>query len=159
MRHFENEVFIKAPADEIFEYADNPANFSSHMNKSSWMMGGSKMTTHTDKGGGRKIGSHIKMSWSIFGINLYLNELVTIREPPLRKEWQTIGDINLLVINHYRLGFEVEPDKKRSNFRVYIHYDLPKSIQTRWLGLIFGDVYAKWCVNQMIEGLKNHFIK
>lgn len=160
MRHYANEEFINVPVNEIFEYADNPVNFSSHMNKSSWTMAGSKMLTQTDEGGGQKKGSHIKMSGNIFGISLFLDEIITVHEPPYHKEWQTVGEINLLVIDHYRLGFEVKPDKNNlSYFRVYIDYELPKSFKTRWLGLLFGDVFAKWCVQQMIRSVKDHFTK
>jgi len=26
-----------------------------------------------------------------------------------------------------------------------------------WLGQLFSGVYAKWCVQQMIKGVRNHF--
>lgn len=157
MKHYEDSVLVKVPVDKVFAYADDPANFSSHMNKSSWMMGGSKMMTQTDEGKGQKVGSHIKMIGNIFGINLFLDEVITIHESPHHKEWQTVGKINLLVIDHYKLGFEIKPEGEKSYFKVYIDYDLPKSLKTYWLGIILGDVYAKWCVQQMIKGVESHF--
>ena len=157
-RHYEEIELINAAADEVFAYADNHANFSSHMNKSSWMMGGSKMETSVDVGKGRKIGSHIRMSGKAFGLTLFLDEVVIQHEPPYRKAWETVGNLKLLVIDHYKLGFEISPDGKASKLKVFIDYDLPKNFASRLLGYLFGGVYAKWCVNQMIGGVREHFL-
>ncbi len=157
--HFEESLFVSATTDTVFAYADNHTIFSAHMNKSSWMMGGSKMETSVDEGRGQTVGSHIKMSGRIFGVNLFLDEVVTIHEPPHHKEWQTVGDINLLVIDHYTLGFEIKPQETGSHFRVYIDYDLSQSLRTRLLGLLFGGMYAEWCVRQMTGGVRDHFTK
>lgn len=159
LRHFEKSLFVSESPDAVFVYADNHANFSSHMNKSSWMMGGSKMETQLDKGEGQKIGSHIKMSGRVFGINLFLDEVITIHDPPRHKEWQTVGDIKLLVVDHYTLGFEIKPEQTGSRFNVYINYNLPKSWKAHILGVLFGGMYAKWCVGQMVHGVKDHFSK
>lgn len=158
-RHFEEKVTVGATPDAIFSYADDHRNFSAHMNESSMMMAGSKMETKTDEGEGKKVGSHITMTGRIMGANLYLDEVITIHEPPRQKEWQTVGNVNLLVIDHYTLGFKIEPDTKGSQFSVYIDYDLPKSWKTRALGILFGGMYAKWCVRQMTRGVKDHFDK
>ncbi|MDO8715764.1 MAG: SRPBCC family protein [Dehalococcoidales bacterium] len=154
---YEDIVSIKASPEAIFNYADDHTNFSAHMNQSSWMMGGGSMKTELDEGKGTKMGSHIKMRGRVFGINLFLDETITQHEPPYRKAWETVGDVNLLVIDHYRLGFEITPIAQMSEFRVYIDYNLPKSWQTAWLGFIFGGVYAKWCVRQMTNGVSQHF--
>lgn len=156
---YEKSDLITAPPEVVFSYADNHANFSSHMSESSWMMVGSRMETKADEGKGQKTGSHIKMSGRILGINLFLDEVITKHEPPFYKEWQTVGDINLLVIDHYKLGFEVKSQNDASQLKVYIDYNLPKSFKTRWLGFLFGGIYAKWCVHQMLNGVKDHFGK
>lgn len=157
MKHYEDNVYILASPKELFVYADDHKNFSSHMNKSSWMMGGGRMNTHVDSKKFQEIGSHIQMVGIVFGIKLYLNEEVTRYDPPYRKQWQTAGDLNLLVIDHYKLGFEIEPRDKGSNFKVYIDYYLPQSAGSRILGTLFGRMYAKWCVGQMIKGSRDHF--
>lgn len=156
-KHYGESVFIPTAPKKVFTFADNHNNFSSHMNKSSWMTGGGKMKTWIDEGRGQKVGSHIKMSGKVFGLNLFLDEVITIHEPPYHKQWQAVGKINLLVIDHYRLGFEISPQKGGSNLGVYIDYDLPKSAQTYILGLLMGKIYAKWCVWQMLQGVKDHF--
>ena len=158
-KHYEEEVVINNTPEHIFSYADDPMNFSSHMNKSSWMMGGGKMETKVDTDKGKKLGSHIIMKGNAFGFNLFLDEVVTVHETSYRKEWQTVGKINLLVIDHYTLGFEIRPKENGSQVKVYIDYNLPKSLRTRLLGIVFGRTYAQWCVRQMIHGIKEHFEK
>lgn len=158
MKHYEDTVYISTSPKELFIYVDDHKNFSSHMNKSSWMMGGGRMNIHADSKKFQKIGSHIKMEGTVFGIRLYLDEEVTHYDPPYRKQWQTVGDLNLLVIDHYKLGFEIEPKDNGSNFKVYIDYYLPQSAGSRILGTLFGRMYAKWCVGQMIKGSRSHFV-
>lgn len=156
-RHYEETVRVKAKPEQVFAYADDHRNFSSHMNQSSWMMGGGSMKTETDEGNGQKVGSHIKMSGTVFGANLFLDEVIIEHEPPHRKAWETVGDVNLLVIDQYKLGFEITPAADASSLRVYIDYNLPQSWKTRLLGRLFSGMYAAWCVGQMAHGTKEHF--
>lgn len=156
-RHCEKSVLINAVPEAVFSYADDHKNFSSHMNKSSWMMGGGKMETYADEGDGQKIGSHIKMNGKIFGLNLYLDEIITVYDPPVQKEWKTVGDIYLIIIGRYKLGFKIISKNNNSELKVYIDYDLPTSFPLRILGYILGAWYAKWCVNQMAFGTQKYF--
>lgn len=156
-RHCEESVLINARPEDVFAYADNQFNLSSHMKQSSWMMGGGRMDISVDEGRGQKVGSHIKMNGRVLGISLFLDEVVTRREPPRVKEWETTGDIKLLVIGHYRMRFEIEPQNGNLSFRVSIDYNLPAT--NVWLGRLFGGFYAKWCVNQMIKSASDHFSK
>ena len=154
-RHYEKTALIPAPAEELFAYIDDHARFSSHMNKSSWMMGGGRMEVLVDDGKGQKVDSHIRLSGTAFGIKLFLDEVVTRHEPPSIKTWETVGDLRLLVVGHYGMGIEITPQGSDSLMRVYIDYDLPTT--NVWLGRLFGGMYAKWCVAQMIGGAQNQF--
>jgi hypothetical protein len=158
MKHYENSIVLQAKPEEIFNFADNHLNFASHMNKSSMMMGGGKMVTEVDDGKGQVVGSHIKMSGIVFGIKIFLDEVIIKHDSPNFKEWETVGDLKLLVIGHYRLGFEITPEDQNSKFRVFIDYDQPKSLGSKILGFLFGRIYAKWCVQNMISGVKKRFI-
>ncbi len=157
MKHYEENILIQANPVDVFNYADDHRNFSSHMNQSSWMMGGSSMKTEPDDGKGQKVGSHIRMNGKVFGVNLYLDEVITEYDPPNHKAWATVGDVNLLVIDQYKLGFKIIPNGDTSDFRVYIDYGLPKSWKTKLLGQLLSGIYAKWCVKQMVGGVKNQF--
>lgn len=156
-RHYEQSVAVNARPEDVFAYADDHRNFSAHMNQSSWMTGGSSMKTETDKGKGQRVGSHIKMNGKVFGINLFLDEVIIEYSPPERKAWETVGEVNLIVIDQYKLGFEITQGGEASNMKVYIDYNSPISQKTQLLGKLFGGMYAKWCVGQMTEGVANHF--
>jgi hypothetical protein len=159
MRHYDESVIIHASAKEIFDYVDDHSRFSSHMSKSSWMMGGGRMNLEVDEGQGQIVGSHIRMKGKVFGINVFLDEVVTHREPPRRKMWETVGSPKLLVIGNYRMGLEINEDNNKSRLRVFIDYELPTTMGTRWLGYLFAGMYAKWCVRQMIRGVQEQFEK
>ena len=155
--HFEASAFIAAPPHIVFAYADDPQRLSSHMSESSWMMGGGRMAIEFDAGGGQTVGSRISLSGRVFGVNLSLDEVVIERVPPERKAWQTIGSPSLLVIGHYRMGFEIVPIENGSLLHVYIDYALPDGLSARWLGWLFGRFYARWCTQRMVRDTAERF--
>ena len=155
MRHNEDSTQVKATAETVFAYIDDYSNLSSHMTEPSWMLGGGSMNYSFDEGHGQKVGSHIRLSGKAFGIKLFLDEVITRYEPPRLKIWETVGSLRLIVIGHYRMGVEVEPQGNISFLRVYIDYDSPA--KNAWLGRLFGGFYAKWCVQQIIKGTRDHF--
>ena len=149
--HFEASAFIAAPPDIVFAYVDDPARLSSHMSQSSWMMAGSRMEIELDTDRGQTVGSRIRLRGKVFGVTLSVDEVVTARVPPYRKAWQTIGSPSLLVIGHYRMGFEIVLKEDGSLLRVYIDYSLPGDAPARWLGWWFGSFYARWCTQRMVR--------
>jgi hypothetical protein len=155
--HHQDSKLISADAAEIFAFIDDHTRLSSHMNKSSWMMGGGRMDTAVDEGHGQDVGSHIRMSGNAFGITLSLDEVVTHREPPHLKVWETVGTPKLLVVGHYRMKAEIEPQENGSLLTVSIDYDLPAT--NVWLGKLFSGMYAQWCIQQMIKDTYRHFQK
>lgn len=156
-RHIENSVVIPSPVEQVFSYLDDLQNLSSHMSESSWMMGGGKMTMEVDAGGGKTVGSKIRLTGHVFGFLLMLEEVVTLRLPPSYKAWETIGSPRLLVIGHYRMGFEITPVPNGSVLQAYINFDLPEQWPDRLLGYLFANFYAKWCIHQIAVGAKRHF--
>jgi hypothetical protein len=155
-KHLEKTAVINARSSSVFDFIDDHIKFSSHMNKSSWMMGGGKMTTEVDEGKGQKIGSHIKMEGTILGMKMFLDEVVTDRTPPTRKVWKTVDNPNLIVIGNYQMGVELDPDDSKTNLKVFIDYDLPTG-GSKLLGILFGNMYARWCVDQMLNGVTDNF--
>ncbi len=113
------------------------------------MMLGATMRYVLDEAGGRAVGSVIRVTGSVLGIGLYLEEVVTERLPPLRKAWQTRGPVRLLVIGAYRMAFRIEPSGSGCAVEIQIEYDLPDGLPGWFLGRVFGDSYAKWCVSRM----------
>ena len=121
------------------------------------MMMGSRMSTEVDADGGRTIGSKIRMEGRMIGIPLSLEEVITERQVPSRKFWETIGAPKLLIIAHYRMGFELTPNGNATQVRVFIDYSVPTTAPGSWLGRLLGGVYARWCTRQMADGAAKHF--
>ena len=156
-RQYSEIVALDANAEEVFAFADDFTRLSSHMGQSSAMMMGSSMQTSFDEGRGQAVGSHVRMTGRMLGIDLLLDEVVREREAPLHKAWETVGTPRLLVIGGYRLGFDITSIGQRSVLRVFIGYNLPTQPAQRLLGRLFGAVYAKWCVRQMVNGAAASF--
>jgi len=153
-RHYQESLHIPVPPLQVFAHIDDHARLSAHMGRASWMMAGGRMDTHVDAGQGRAVGSHIRLSGRVLGIRLFLDEVVTVHEPPYRIVWQTVGPLQLLIIGHYRMGVEIVPEGDGSRLRVFIDYDLPTPASTRWLGYLLGGTYARWCVRQMLRSAR-----
>lgn len=152
-RHSEAVVRCKASPNDVFALLDDPRLLGAHMSQRSWMMFGGAMTYDTDEGQGRKLGSHIRMSGSVAGMKIALDEIVTAYEPPHHKEWETVGAPRLIVIQSYTMGFDLTPVLVgQTHARIFIDY-VPT--QT-WFGP-FAALYAQWCVDRMAAVAKERF--
>lgn len=148
---------IAAPHDAVFDFLDDHSNLSSHMSKSSWMTLGTTMDIYMDRHRTRTVGSKFGFSGRILGIPLSVDEIVTARQPPAGKSWETASEPNLWVIGRYRMGFELTPRPGGTVLRVFIEYARPAAGLPRLLGLLFGRMYARWCTRQMVDDAIEHF--
>lgn len=155
--HFESTLELNAPADAVFTLLDDYSRLSAHMTQPSWMMAGSVMTLRFDASHGRALGAKISLQGRVLGIPLSVEEIVTERNPPLRKVWRTIGNPQLVVIGSYRMGFEITPGTPTSHLRVFIDYALPDGVISHWSGYLFGNFYARWCTQRMTNDAETHF--
>ena len=156
LRH-ESTGFVQSPMDQVFAHIDDHTRLSSHMGDPSWRTGGGRFETQIDEGRGQIVGSRIRLSGRVFGVELSVEEIVVERDPPRRKVWETTGAPRLLVIGHYRMGFELTPQGESSQVRVFIDYSLPSKAPGLWLGHLLGGVYARWCTKQMANDAARHF--
>lgn len=156
-RHEEHSAPINASAERVFDLLDDQTRLTEHMSKRSRKLGWGKMETVLDAQQGRSVGSHIVIRGRVFGIRLFLDEVVIMREPPLKKTWETVGELRLLVIGPYRMGFYLTPDGTKSQLRVAIDYELPTKGIALLLGRLFGRPYAKWCTRQMVRDAQHSF--
>jgi Polyketide cyclase / dehydrase and lipid transport len=156
LRH-ESSGLVQSPMDQVFAHLDDHTRLSSHMSEPSWRTGGGRMDTELDEGRGQKVGARIRLSGRVFGVALSVEEIVVERDPPHRKVWATTGAPKLLVIGHYRMGFELSPQGNGSMLRVFIEYSLPEAGLALWLGRLFGRYYARWCTQQMVDDAVKHF--
>ncbi len=155
--HFESNIDLNAAVSDIFSLLDDHSRLSAHMTKPSWMMAGSVMTLEFDASGGRSVGAIIRLTGSVLGIPLSVEEVVIERNPPLRKVWNTIGRPKLMLIGAYRMGYEITPTSPPSHLRVFIDYALPDGPVSYWLGRLFGNFYARWCTQRMTKDAAKHF--
>ena len=122
------------------------------------MLLGSRIAIELDAGAGRAVGAKMRLSGQVLGIPIFLEEVVTEHMPPKRKAWRTIGTPRLLVLSHYTMGYEIVPEgAAASHLRVFIDYGLPTRGLSRWLGLLFGRLYARWCTSRMINDAMTEF--
>ena len=82
---YESTGFVQSPADQVFAHIDDHTRLSSHMGEPSWRMGGGRLETLIDEGRGQKVGSRIRLSGRVFGVELSVEEIVVERDPPRRK--------------------------------------------------------------------------
>lgn len=154
-RHrFETSVEIPKPRVAVFEALDDHERLSAHMTQSSVMMAGSSMVFTFDEHRGQSVGSKIRMSGNVLGFDLQVDEVVTERDPPRSKVWETVGEPRLLVIGPYRMGFSVDEKGSGSRVTAFIEYDDPSG-GWRWVGRWLGPVYARWCTVIMASDMAN----
>jgi hypothetical protein len=154
--HAEVNVETPATAAAVFALLDDQEALGAHMTKSSAMMAGGRMQYAFDAERGHAVGSVIRMRGKMLGLELSVEEVVAERTPPTRKVLETRGPPKLVVIDGYRLGFEIDPIGARSKLRVFIDYNLPPGP----LGFLAGlpaHFYARWCVSAMAGAAVQHF--
>ena len=152
--HDEAQCEVSAAPADVFEHIDRPERLSAHMARKTWRLGGASMSIETDSAGGRAVGSHIRLGGRMLGLALNVECIVTQRQPPTFKAWQTVGNPRLLVIGPYRMSVAIEPMNSRaSRVIIAIDYALPANRLGRWSGA----AYARWCVRQMAQDLVRRF--
>lgn len=156
-RHDEVSVDVMAAPAALFDHLDDQERLAGHMNKPSAMMMGGRMFYEFDAGRGRTLGSVIRMGGNFLWLNLLVEEVVTEHERPRRKTWETSGHPRLVIIDHYRMGFEIDEARDSSRLRVFIDYDPPRRFIGRLLGALFAPTYARWCVKRMANDAKQAF--
>ena len=153
---FTRAVTVAAPAQAVFAHLDDQTRLAAHMEKPSVMMGGGRMTYAFDEARGQAVGSHIKMGGSAFGLSLFVDEVVTERTPPFSKAWRTDGDVRLIIMRGYTMGFDITAVNGGAKLSVWIVYDLPRG-PFGWLAWPLAALYARWCVGRMATDARRHF--
>lgn len=146
---YEESAAINATAEAVFARIDDPHRPSSHMDTPSVMMGGGSMSTKLDAGAGQRLGSVKRLEGSAFGMTIFVEERVVRYEPPRAKSWETVGEPRLVIMGAYRMDIDIEPKGTQSVLTISIAYAMPR--RHAWLGKLFGRMYARWCVRQMIK--------
>lgn len=158
-QHEEYTGVVDASMEDVFSHLDDQTRLAAHMEKRSWRMGWGRMDVRLDPQRGKAVGSHIVLDGRVLGVRLYLEEVVTERDPPRRKRWRTIGEPRLLVVGAYTMGFDVFATDAGARVTVLIDYELPAHGFSRLLGRLFGRWYARWCTRQMVQDVERAFAR
>ena len=86
-----------------------------------------------------------------------IEEITVERRPASRKAWRTAGDTGLLVIDDYRMGFDVAAEDAGTRLKVWIRYALPGSGILRWVAPSLGAIYARWRVDDLAQDASDIF--
>ena len=65
---YESSGPVQASPGQVFAHIDDPTRLASHMRKGSWRMAGGHMNTATDAGRGQAVGSRIRVSGRVLGV-------------------------------------------------------------------------------------------
>lgn len=150
--HYEDSIFIPAPAQDVFNYVDDHSKYYSHVTKFAQVAGGC-MDLQMDEGHGQSVGSHIRLSGKVLGKSLSPEEVITKREPPHRKTWETVGIPKFLIVGQYNV--QIEPQGNGSVLRVTFYSDPPK--ESGALRRLFSKAYTKLCAREMIGVTRDYF--
>lgn len=145
---------VAATRTAVFAYLDDHARLVKHMDTPNWRMGWGRMSTTSDAAEGRAVGSRLCVSGRVFGVALAVEEVVEVREPPVRKVWATLGEPRLLVIGPYRMRFELKEIAQEvpvTDLVVEIEYALPDRGGPRLLARLLAQPYATWCTTRMVD--------
>jgi hypothetical protein len=134
--HHRSEVNVATDVHKLFAYLDDHRRLAGHMEKASLMMAGATMQVETDALKGKAVGSVIRITGRVLGVNLAVDEVVTERVSPSHKTWETRGATRLLVIGSYRMRFSITPQQACSRLVVFIDYQRPLRGYPRTLGLV-----------------------
>ena len=156
--HYETSGLINTSVKEAFNYLDDHKKLSGHMNRSSWMMMGSRMFTEIDSAQGKSVGTKIIMRGKMMGIPLFVNEEISERTPHFKKTWETRGPQQLVILDQYRMGFLLKLEGDASTkLTVFIDYSIPRSGFKHLLAVLTAKIYARWCTESMIKDAEAHF--
>jgi hypothetical protein len=155
--HHQTEVLLAVDAVRLFAHLDDPRRLAGHMERPSLMTAGASMKIEADERQGQAVGSQIRLTGRVLGMQLSVDEAVTRRDPPHEKTWETIGEPRLIVIGAYRMGFAISPLEQGSRLVVFIDYRLPARGIARGLGWLLGRAYAVWCTQRMANDARIAF--
>jgi hypothetical protein len=147
--HEELTVHVAAPPELVFAHLDDPVRIGGHMTKPSAMMLGGSMSYEVDEFAGRQVGSVIRMSGAILDLRLAIEEVVTEHSPPWRKSWQTRGPQRLIVIEAYRMGFQLASEERGTRATFFIDYLPTRARIIQPLVSVIARAYARWCLRRI----------
>jgi hypothetical protein len=148
MSYYERDVSSPRRADDVFSRLDDIDRLARHMSHRSAAMFGSRLELIVDKTTSG-VGQLYQWRGRVLGMRIAIDERVTVYRPPYEKRWCTVGSPQLIIIAGYCMGFVVRETTDGTSIRLRLEYELPLRGIGRLAGRLFGEQYARWCVDRM----------
>lgn len=159
MKTISKSLLIHSTPEKIFAQMDDFSKTGMHMSESSMMMMGSKLKLEQLSTNPSGVGARYRWYGKMMGLTIDFTEAVTKWQPPLFKEWETVGDVKLIIMNWYKMWFEIIPAENGATVRLSISYLPPKQWFYLILSLLFAKWYCNWCINNMLNHTKMNLEK
>lgn len=154
MKSRHKTAIIQAAPEIVFAQMDDFSKTGMHMSESSMMMMGSKLKLEQLSPNSSGLGAKYRWYGKMMGMTIDFEEKVTKWEPPKLKEWETIGEAQIIIMRWYRMGFKITPAENGTIVSMSITYEPPKAWFFRLLSFLFGPLYCNWCLNNMLNDTK-----
>jgi len=154
MKTYQKQITIFSDPGKVFSQMDDFSKTGMHMSESSMMMMGSKL--HLEQLSPIATGVGAKYRWygKMMGMTMDFSEAVTKWQPPMLKEWETIGIAQIIIMSWYRMWFEIQPCQNGTVAKLSISYLLPDKWYQKILSFFFARWYCNWCLNNMLNDTK-----
>jgi hypothetical protein len=147
-------LHIQSTPEKVFTQMDDFSKTGMHMSENSMMMMGSKLSLRQISPNSTGIGAKYRWHGKMMGMTIDFEEAVTTWQPPVLKEWETIGDAKIIIMSWYRMWFEINPSDNGTLAKLSISYLPPKQWHLRILSFLFARMYCIWCLNNMLRDTK-----
>lgn len=154
MKSISKTITIQAAPEKVFVQMDDFSKTGMHMSESSMMMMGSKLKLEQLSPNLSGLGAKYRWYGKMMGMTIDFEEKVTKWEPHNLKEWETIGDAQIIIMRWYRMGFKITPSENATIVLMSISYEPPKAWFFRLLSFLLAPLYCNWCLNNMLNDTK-----
>lgn len=98
-------------------------------------------------------GLHTKYRWTgkALWMKLDFTVLVTDWVRGIRKTWETEGVSKMIIYSWFKMNLAIQPRHQQCAATLSIYYEQPSSVIGRILCVLFGEWYARWCINSMFR--------
>jgi uncharacterized membrane protein len=159
MKTFQKTTIIHSTPEKVFAQLDDFSKTGMHMSQSSMMMAGGKLKLEQLSTNSIGVGSKYRWYGKMMGMTIDFSETVTKWQPPVLKEWETIGEAKIIIMSWYRMWFEIFPQEKETIVRLSISYLPPKHWLYKIISFFFAKCYCNWCLNNMLNDSKRNLEK
>jgi hypothetical protein len=156
MKILKKTTLIHSTPEKVFAQLDDFSKTGMHMSQSSMMMAGSKLKLEQLSTNSIGVGAKYRWYGKMIGMTIDFSEKVTKWQPPVLKEWETIGEAKIIIMSWYRMWFEITPSENGTIAKLSVSYLPPKHWFYKILSFFFAKWYCNWCLNNMLSDSKRN---